>query len=486
MVPEDRVAAVNAAPVRGEGLYVLHWMIAHRRRHWNYALEHAVGWAQRLGKPLVVCEYLRSGHPWSCARVHRLVIEGMCDQRTDFADSPVHYLPVVDAGHGAGAAIVRRLLSEAAIVIADEFPTYVHPRMVAALAAEAPCRVETVDANGLLPLRATTAAPQRAVDFRRILQRLLPRHLQRLPRPDPLAGVTLPRLTSPLPPASDLEALLAPGGLQALPIDHAVPPVALRGGARAARAALAAFVAGPIDRYHSDRGDPVHGVASGLSPWLHLGQLSVHEVVDAIWRRCQWQPDRLSAAAHGRKDGWWGLPPGPEAFLDELVTWRELGYHFAFHRPDHAAYESLPDWALETLDRHRADPRPQCYPLAVLERAETEDPLWNAAQRQLLASGVIHNYLRMLWGKKVIEWSESPEAAWAALDHLNNRWAIDGCNPNSWTGISWCFGRFDRPWFPERPIFGTVRWMSSAAARRKFDVDAYIARWSALRSPCAG
>lgn len=478
MIDALRVAAANAQPVRAEGRFVLYWMIAQRRRHWNPALERAVERARQLARPLVVCEYMRSGHAWSCARVHRLVIEGMRDNRAAFAGSAAHYLPIVDAGGGAGAAALRQLLAHAALVVADEFPTYVHPRMVAALAAEAPCLVETVDGNGLLPLRATAAAPLRALDFRRTLQRLLPRALQRLPAEDPLAGVELPRVDEgALPPASDLEALLAPGGLDRLPIDHAVGPVPLSGGTAAARRQLAAFLAGPLAEYHATRGDPVAGAASGLSPWLHLGQLSVFEVVTELWRRCGWDPGRLAEGGSGAKAGWWGLPPGPEAFLDELITWRELGYHFAFHRPDHAEYRSLPAWALATLERHRADPRSYCYPIEVLERAETHDPLWNAAQRQLLATGTIHNYLRMLWGKKVLEWSESPEAAWAVLDRLNNRWAIDGCNPNSWTGIAWCFGRFDRPWAPERPIFGTVRWMSSAAARRKFDADAYIARW---------
>lgn len=477
MVPADRIAAANRAPLRGDGDFVLYWMISNRRPHGNFALEHAVDQARALGRPLVVCEYLRSGHQWSCDRLHRLIIEGMVANRAAFARTSAHYLPVVEAQPGAGAAILRALVARACCVVADEFPTYLHPRMVANLAAEAPCRTETVDANGLLPLRATTAAHHRAVDFRRTVQKTLPVHLGRFPLPDPLARVRLPRLPDgSLPAASDLDALLA-DGLAALPIDHAVAPVALRGGWRAAQAQLTAFLDQRLGRYADERSVLLGGAASGLSPYLHLGHIAAHAVVSAVWERAGWTPDRLAATATAAKEGWWGLPPASEAFLDELVTWRELGHHFCFHRPDHADFAGLPAWALKTLDEHRADRREHVYTTAQFEAGETHDPLWNAAQRQLREDGVIHNYLRMLWGKKVIEWSATPEEAWATLDRLNNRWAIDGCNPNSWSGISWCFGRFDRPWAPQRPIFGSIRWMSSANTARKMDVKPYLARW---------
>ncbi len=479
MVPAERIAAANHAPLRGDGEFVLYWMIAHRRPHWNHALERAVERARELKRPLVVCEYLRSGHQWSCDRLHRLMIEGMAVNRAAFARTRAHYLPIVEERRGAGTAVLRALAARACCVVADDFPTYVHPRMVANLAAEAPCLVETVDANGLLPLRATAAAFLRAVDFRRMLQKTLAPHLGRFPAEDPLAGVRLPRLADDaLPAGTDLDALLG-GGLAGLPIDHGIGPVALRGGFVAARARLADFLDHRLERYADDRTVLLDGAPSGLSPWLHLGHISAHEVVQAVWQRSGWTPDQLVAKADGSKDGWWGLPPASEGYLDQIITWRELGHHFAFHRADHTAYSSLPTWALKTFDEHRADRRTHLYTLDQLEQAQTHDELWNAAQRQLRGEGIIHNYLRMLWGKKVIEWSASPEEAWAALDHLNNRWAVDGCNPNSWSGIAWCFGRFDRPWAPLRPVFGSIRWMSSDNTRRKIDVKPYLARWGA-------
>jgi deoxyribodipyrimidine photo-lyase len=226
--------------------------------------------------------------------------------------------------------------------------------------------------------------------------------------------------------------------------------------------------------------DLVGGAASGLSAWLHLGHLSVHEVVQALWDREGWSPERLGTGARGAKDGWWGMSPPAEAFLDELLTWRELGYHYCFHQPGYDRYDTLPQWALDTFGAHRGDRRSHLYSAEQLERGETHDELWNAAQAQLRGEGVIHNYLRMLWGKKVIEWSPDPETAWDVLARLNNRWAVDGCNPNSWTGIAWCFGRFDRPWPPGRPVFGSIRWMSSDNTRRKMDVKPYLARWTGI------
>lgn len=478
MVPTERIAAANDRPPCPTGAFVVYLMIAHRRPHWNHALDRAIERAQELGRPLLVLEYLACGHQHACDRLHRLMIDGMVANQAAFAAGPVHYLPFVEAVVGEGAVLLRAVLAHACLVVTDEFPCFVHPRLVADLAAQAPVRVESVDANGLMPLRATPAASLRAVDFRRVLQRGLRPHLGHFPQAHPLRRLSLPRLANGiLPPPSDLAGLLR-GGLARLPIDHAVAPVSLRGGWKAARAGLRDFLDQRLRRYGEGRNDLVDGAASGLSPWLHLGHISAHEVVQAVWEREDWSPERLGEGARGAKAGWWGMSAPAEAFLDQVVTWRELGYHDCFHRPGYDRYESLPAWALASLDRHRGDLRRHLYTLEEFERGATHDPLWNAAQAQLRGEGVIHNYLRMLWGKKVIEWSPDPETAWAVLAQLNNRWAVDGCDPNSWTGIAWCFGRFDRPWPPEREVFGTIRWMSSDNTRRKMDVKPYLARWA--------
>jgi deoxyribodipyrimidine photo-lyase len=200
-------------------------------------------------------------------------------------------------------------------------------------------------------------------------------------------------------------------------------------------------------------------------------------VFAAIAEHEGWAPDRLAPRATGSRSGWWGMSAAAESFLDECVTWRELGFNFTAARRDYDRYESLPDWARAALARHANDLRPHVYTPAELETAATHDPLWNAAQRQLLLTGRIHNYLRMLWGKKILEWSPTPAAALSTMIDLNNKFALDGRDPNSYTGIFWVLGRYDRPWGPERPIFGTVRYMSSENTARKFSVKGYLARY---------
>jgi len=174
-----------------------------------------------------------------------------------------------------------------------------------------------------------------------------------------------------------------------------------------------------------------------------------------------------------------GVRPAAEACLDQLITWRELGFNMAAHRTDYDKYESLPDWARATLAKHARDERSNLYTLKDFAGGRTHDPLWNAAQRQLVTEGRVHNYMRMVWGKKILEWSRSPEDALEIMIELNNRYAIDGRDPNSYCGIFWCLGRYDRPWGPERPVFGTVRYMSSENTARKFHVAGYLRKYGA-------
>ena len=166
-----------------------------------------------------------------------------------------------------------------------------------------------------------------------------------------------------------------------------------------------------------------------------------------------------------------------EAFLDQAITWRELGFNMCHVRKDYDQFESLPAWARKTLTEHASDPRPHKYSFADFERAATHDPLWNAAQIQLVTEAKIHNYLRMLWGKKILEWTKSPQEALQIMIELNNRCALDGRDPNSYSGIFWCLGRYDHPWGPVRPIYGTVRYMSSENTARKLNVKEYLSKY---------
>ncbi|GEJ57024.1 deoxyribodipyrimidine photolyase [Anaeromyxobacter diazotrophicus] len=489
-VPTARLRALNAAPLRPDGRYVVYWMVAARRASHSFALDRAIGLARELARPLVVLEALRAGYPHASDRLHRFVLQGMAEQAAAFARARVVYHPYVEARAGDGRGLLEALAAEACAVVTDDFPTFFLPRMLAAAGARLAVRLEAVDGNGLLPVAAATRVFPTAHAFRRFLQSELPEHLTASPSPHPFRGQPLPE-APPLPPEllrrwpAATPALLAGDAahLARLPIDHAVPPSPIPGGTRAARAALRRFVEERLARYARDRNHPDLDAGSGLSPWLHFGHLSAHEVFRAVAEAERWTPARLGARPRGQREGWWGTSPSAEAFLDQLVTWRELGFNMAAKREDHAAYGSLPGWARATLAKHAADPRPAVYGRAALEEARTGDPLWNAAQRQLRGEGRIHGYLRMLWGKKILEWSRSPEEALETAVALNDRWALDGRDPCSYAGILWCFGRYDRPWGPERPVFGTVRYMTSANTARKLRLARYLARWGEDRAP---
>lgn len=483
-ISDLRIERCNEAPANPAGGFVLYWMIAVRRTTWNHSLGRALSWARKFRKPLVVLEAVRCDYPWASDRLHHFLIDGMADNARRFAGSGVLYYPYVEPRKGAGKGLLAALAQHACVVVTDDFPCGFLPRMVAAAAEQSPVLLEQVDSNGLLPLRAAETVFTTAYSFRRFLQRELPRHLDGLPEADPLARVMIPPIHQ-LPneianrwPAADEELLTGSrAALRELPINHDVRPVGYKGGSLAGFATLARFLTRRLKRYDELRRDPGDGTASGLSPYLHFGHVSVYEILHELAQREDWTPQRLSETVTGRKAGWWGMSEPAEAFLDELVTWRELGFNFCAHRDDYDTYESLPDWARKTLDRHAGDARDPCYGPATFEAAETHDEIWNAAQRQLLRDGRIHTYLRMLWGKKILEWSASPREALRIMIELNNKYAVDGRDPNSYSGIAWVLGRYDRPWGPERPVFGTIRYMSSASTARKLNLDDYLEKY---------
>jgi deoxyribodipyrimidine photo-lyase len=488
-VPADRIRRLNDAPIQQDSDYVLYWMIANRRASWNYSLDRAIELSIEQGKPLVVLEAIRSGYEWASDRVHRFVLQGMADNRKAFQGSPVRYYAYVEPEHGQGAGLVEKLAERAAVVVTDDFPCFFLPRMSSQLAERLPVAMETVDSNGILPMRKTDRVFARAHDFRRWLQKNLSPHLSEFPTAEPLTHSALaPRVELPSeiyerwPEATD-ELLNADiDQLAQLPIDHAVGPAAFDGGTAAAVKTLDRFFESRFSRYADSRNDPEDEAASGLSPYLHFGNISTHEVFDRIVKREQWSLDSIGESTKGAREGWWGMSSEAESFLDELITWRELGYNMCWQRDDYHRYESLPDWAKNSLARHASDPREFIYCSEEFEAAETHDPLWNAAQRQLVRDGRMHNYLRMLWGKKILEWSPAPQDALATMIHLNNKYAVDGRNPNSYSGIFWVLGRYDRAWGPERPIFGKIRYMSSANTARKLRVKSYLKAYGQLAS----
>lgn len=478
---------LNKAPLRRDGQYVLYWMIAARRPFYNFALQRAVEYAIALNKPLVIFEALRSDYPWASERFHRFVIDGMADHAAYFQQHCVTYVPFVERGQGEGKGLLAAFANDACVVITDEFPCFFLPNMVASAANDCPVMMELVDGNGVIPLRAPEREFKTAHAFRRYLHKTLPSFLdpRAFPHEEPLNGVTIPKLKS-LPSTSrshwkpaSIEWLDRPE-LSSLPIDHRVRSCAQRGGFIAAREFLKRF---DLQQYASSRNHPDASATSGCSPYLHFGHLSVFEIMRDIIARESWSVDCIvEKKSRGERSGWWQMSEGAEAFMDQLITWRELCYNTCFSRRDYDQFSSLPLWAQRTLTMHANDPRETIYTLEQFEQAKTHDEVWNAAQRELIRDGRIHNYLRMLWGKKIVEWTSSPQEALAVMIELNNKYALDGRNPNSYGGIFWVLGRYDRPWGPERPVFGFVRYMSSTNTAKKVTLKQYLARYADMDS----
>ena len=420
----DRVIRCTTHEVNGGGEYVLYWMTAYRRRCFNFALERAVFWAVEMRKPLLIFEPLACRYPWASTRIHTFVMQGMRDNLKEFKGAPVTYVPFVEGSPGKGREWMSRIGRRACVIVTDDFPAFEIPKWIAAATTRFPVLFEKVDSNGIFPMRATDRVFVTAHSFRTFLAKQAP---PGMPLADPLAGVDLPRMRSIEMPAVELTSVPAI-------VDRTVEPVkSVPGGVSAARACLRAFVSG-------------NAASSGLSPYLHFGHISSHEVYQRVTETRR---------------------PESEHFIDQLVTWRELGFNMCALSAGYDRYESLPQWAQTTLAKHSADPRPTLYSMEEFETAATHDELWNTAQQELVNSGRIGNRLRMLWGKKILEWSRTPQEALRIMIHLNNKYALDGRDPNSYSGIFWILGRYDRPWGPERPIFGLVRYMSSQNTARK-------------------
>jgi len=482
--PLNRIRSLKTRPLARSSSWVLYWMTSFRRAGSNFALDRAIEHAVALRKPLVVLEALRVGYPHANDRLHTFILQGMAENARRFRGSAVCYYPYVEAIAGAGKGLVEALAAKASVVVVDDWPCFFVPRMQAALVSRVEVLVEAVDSNGLYPMHDTQRVFTTAHSFRVHLQKTLAPFLRELPDESPLEGLKLPQvelpraITSRWPQAQKGLLTAEPSAIAALPIDHTVPAVTIVGGSQAAEARARLFVTTRLDNYVEARNEPELDGTSALSPYLHFGHLSAHQVFRAVAKRESWRVETLGKSIGGAKAGWWKLSAPAEAFIDQLVTWRELAFNLTSHRPDeYDTLESLPQWAIQTHRLHAADKREHLYPLADFEQARTHDPLWNAAQRQLVRDGWFHNYLRMLWGKKILEWSKTPQVAFDTMNHLMSKYSLDGRDPVSYAGSLWVLGRYDRAW-GERPIFGKVRFMSSINTAKKISVKGYLKKYA--------
>jgi len=476
--PALRIQCGNDKELQEDGDFVLYWMIANRRFQNNFSLQRAAAWAQALQKPLVVLEALRNGYRWASIRLHQFVIEGMAEHFESAFPLPITYYPYVERETNEGKGLLRALAKRSALVITDDFPCFMLPRMVKAAAKQLPVPLEVIDSNGIMPMRATERTFTVAHSFRRFLQKTIRPHLQAFPKQEPLADLSLHSYQLPQeilqkwPPVRE-EEFQELSWLEQLPIAKEPGPAPLKGGERQAQNKLQHFLAA-LEDYPEQRNHPDKQATSQLSSYLHFGHIASHDIFEQLMARECWNLNNLAEKPNGKREGWWGASPEAEAFLDQFITWRELGFNGCLLLEDYNKYESLPEWARVSMELHLDDERAYIYTLQEFEEALTHDPIWNAAQRQLRRDGYIHNYLRMLWGKKILEWTASPKEALGVMIELNNKYALDGRDPNSYSGIFWCLGRYDRAWGPERPVFGKIRYMSSESTRKKIRLKEYL------------
>lgn len=449
MVEPERVCELNGKAADPDGRYVLYWMQSAQRPRDNPALSYASALADGLGLPLAVV-FVLADYPDAERAHYAWMLAGLRETAAELRKAGIAFA----VARGEPRKIIAASTSKAAALVLDFSPSRWARSRREALAAAAPIACVEVDGESLIPTRR--ASPKQewsARTFRMKVSGAIGHYASAAPLPVPT-----PRRVAARELEDGLSRLV--GGDDALldaygPYPAAYPP----SGPTAAVAALKAFATGRLSAYGEARNDPNRDGGSGLSPYLHFGQLSPVAAAGA-------------ALAVGGDS-----PGGAAAFVEQLVVRRELCRNYVWYRPDdYDRWEGLPEWSRRSLLAHAEDRRAYSYGPESFEAAETHDRYWNAAQRQLMQSGTMHNYMRMYWGKMILAWSRDPREAFKIAIYLNDRYALDGRDPDGWAGVAWCFGLHDRPW-PERPVFGTVRAMAASGLRRKFDPDAYARRW---------
>lgn len=451
-IEDERIHVLNDAPER-DGRYVLYWMQQSQRAHANPALEFAIVAAQRLDRSLIVGFGLDDDYPDANRRHFAFMLEGLAETATALADRGIKLV----VRRGRPDQVCLELARDAALVVCDR--GYLrHQREWRSNVADSADR-QVVEIEGDVVVPVETASDKREWAARTIRRKINAR------RDDFITTASDGRpgkSSLPLTVTGDVDLHQWREVLDELDIDHDVgESTRFEPGTQAARSRVTSFLRSGLQGYADARNDPADPSASELSPYLHFGQLSPVEL----------------AARVARADG-----PADEdkaAFLEELVVRRELACNFTWFTNDYDRYACLPDWARKTLAEHAADERPYRYTRSELENAKTHDRYWNAAMQEMLETGYMHNYMRMYWGKKILEWCNTPEYAYRTALYLNNKYFLDGRDPNSYANVGWLFGLHDRAW-TERDVFGKVRYMNARGLESKFDMEAYVRRVEAM------
>jgi deoxyribodipyrimidine photo-lyase len=430
-----------------DGSFVLYWMQQSQRAQQNHALEYAAELANHLKKPLLAVFGLTADYPEANQRHYRFMLEGLRETQAALARRKIKL--VVRAGHPADVALAAG--KRASVIVCDRGYLRHQKEWRQNVARGAGCRVVQVESDVVVPVDTVSGKAEYAA---RTIRPKIHRHLSEF-----LTGIrtTAVRKSSMNQPLTGLNLKRLESVLEALPIDTSVGSVShlYPGGTAGAKKRFAGFLKNGLQRYDRNSNQPQTDDVSHMSMYLHFGQISPLFLARQV--------EKARGAGEDNR----------AAYLEELIVRRELAINFVHQTPNYDNYGCLPRWARQSLAEHRSDKRPHLYSRRQLENADTHDPYWNAAMEEMKYTGFMHNYMRMYWGKKILEWSQTPKQAFETTLALNNKYFIDGRDPNSFTGVAWIYGLHDRPWV-ERPIFGKVRYMAASGLERKCDIQAYV------------
>jgi deoxyribodipyrimidine photo-lyase len=464
MIHNDRVQPLNEKPENPSAQYVLYWMQQSQREPFNHALEFAVLQANRLRLPLLVLFGLTDAFPEANARHYAFLLQGLAQTQKALAARGIRFI----LRHQEPIAATLHYAKHAALIVCDRGYLRIQRHWRHEIAIHSPVRVEQIESDAVVPVDIASDKEEFAA---RTLRPKITEHIRAYLTPVDRIPLHHPSVNLAISDPLELDlSEPTPKLLAKLKINHAIGPVTtFTGGYSQAAKLLTAFVNRKLPHYAILRNEPDKDYVSHMSPYLHFGQISPVEVALKVQKAAS----EIAGAAGDENT---------DAYVEELIVRRELSLNFVLHNEHYDSYQCLSPWSAQTLANHESDRRPFLYTRAQFENAQTHDPYWNAAQREMVHTGKMHNYMRMYWGKKIIEWSATPQEAFATALSLNNTYNLDGRDPNSFAGVAWCFGKHDRPW-TRRPIFGTVRYMNAAGLERKYDIQAYVRKINAIAPP---
>ena len=444
-IQDERVRHLNEADVR-DGDYVLYWMQSSQRAEHNHALEYAVQRANDLGKRLLVAFGLADAYPEANLRHYAFMLEGLKDVQEALKERSIRMV----VRKGSPDEVALDAGKDASLIVTDRGYMRLQRRWREEVAREAGCLVTQVESDVVVPVEVASGKRETAARTLRpkinecledFLVGLTPTKIEKHSLNMRAEGIDL----------SDIEKVL-----DGMDLDRSVGALShlYRGGTSEAKKMFRHFLEVKISDYDGHRNQPQTDDVSHMSKYLHFGHVS------PIWLALE------ARSANTNKEN-------IESFIEELIVRRELSMNFVLYTPDYDSYSCLPDWARKTLEEHKDDEREHTYTRKQLENSQTHDAYWNAAMKEMIHTGYMHNYMRMYWGKKILEWSNTPEHAYRTTLYLNNKYFLDGRDPNSFANVAWIFGQHDRGW-TEREVFGKVRYMSAGGLERKTKPEHYV------------